>query len=152
TNITLEVKHINQPPQISLNTSTLTTVAGLMSTNKIIAIVSDASTDFAPVDQLRIQATSSDPNIVSPAGVFSDFYTNGASRNMTVVTGAVARTATLQIMVDDGAITNSQTLTVTVNPVTNPLFGNSNSIAVAASGNANSSFTVPNNTVSGLIG
>jgi subtilisin-like proprotein convertase family protein len=155
TNITFEVKHINQPPTISLSGNSVGTVAGLMSTNLIIAQVADPDTIFNPVGTLRITASSSDPTIVAPAGVFSQFYTNpaGVSRAISVVpAGSGVGTATLSIMVDDGAITNSAALSVTVNPVINPLFGNSNSISVAASGNANSSFTIPTNTLQSFIG
>src|SRR5262249_8253331 len=41
TNITFEVKHINQPPTISLSGNSVSTVVGLMSTNLIIAQVAD---------------------------------------------------------------------------------------------------------------
>src|SRR5262249_12015760 len=134
TNITLEVKHINQPPTISLSTGSVTTLAGVMTTNIVIATVADVDTAFNPVNTLRISATSSDSSVVAPAGVFSDFYTNGGSRTITVVpAGAATGSATLTIMVDDGAITNSQTLNVTVLPVPHPLFANSNAISVAAS-------------------
>src|SRR5262249_44041804 len=48
TNIFLNVKHVNQPPQISLSTNSVTTVAGLMTTNIVVATVSDVDTNFDP--------------------------------------------------------------------------------------------------------
>src|SRR5262249_5916097 len=151
----------NQPPQISLSTNRVTTVAGLMTTNIVVATVSDVDTNFDPnaVLNLHLTARSSDRSIVAPEGVFFSNLTAGADkRSVTVVpAGAATGTATLTILVDDGpnGITNSATLDVTVlplNPILYQIAANSNAFNIPANSSTSSTITIPNNTYSGLIG
>lgn len=154
TNVTLEVFHVIQPPFVSLSTNSVTTIAGMMTTNVVVATLTDADINFDPntLANLNLTVTSSDSTIVAPSGVFFDFLTPGGDkRSITVIpAGTGTGTATLTITVDNGSIQNSQTLTVNVLPVAHPIYANSASITAPAAGNGSTTITVP--TISGLIG
>ena len=155
TNITLAVTHVNQSPTIALSTNTVTTVAGLMTTNLIVATVADPDINFDAnaIANLHLSATSSDSSVVAPAGVFFTAVTVGGDKRAIAVipAGAGTGTATLTIKVDDGALTNSATMTVTVLPVSHPLFANTNTISAPAAGNGGPTIVIPANTLPGLV-
>lgn len=156
TNITLAVLHANQQPNIALSTNSVTTIAGFLTTNVVVASLTDPDTNFdsQAVAKLNLSVTSSDSTIVAPSGVFfTNLTAGGEKRGITVIpAGTGTGTATLTVTVSDGTLTSSQTLTVNVLPVAHPIFANATTISAAASGNANSTIVIPANTVSGLIG
>src|SRR5205085_2104468 len=133
----------------------ITTTAGLMATNLVVASLGSLDPAFHPTNSLRLLAFSSDNSIVSPAGVFFTTLDGnvGAKRAVSVVpAGAGTGTATVTVQVDNGAVTNSATFDVTVLPIAQPLAANTNAITVAAGGNASSTITIPANTIAGLVG
>ena len=155
TNITLAVRHVNQAPTIALSTNAVTAVAGFMTTNIIVATVADPDINFDAnaVKNLNLTATSSNPLVVSPSGVFFTTLTAGGDqRAISIVPMAGSGTATVTINVDDGKLTNSQTIAVTVLPVPYPLFANTTEIDAPAAGSGSSTIAIPNNTISGLVG
>src|SRR6185436_1211781 len=86
---------VDQPPTISLTTSSITIAAGTLSTN-LFAIVGDVDTSPA---SLVLSATSSNPGLV-PTNVF--FGGSGASRTFTIgAPGAAIGTSIVTIKVAD---------------------------------------------------
>src|SRR5581483_6787584 len=149
-NVTVAVIHSNQAPTITITNASVTTLAGVVSP-VINAVVGDVDpTD--PASSLSISVSSSDTNIVSPAGVFFDLANSGGLRTFTVVPqGAFTGSATLTFTVKDaGNLTGTATLPVTVGPVAHPIFASTNLLGLSASGTTNSSIVVSN--VSGAIG
>jgi subtilisin-like proprotein convertase family protein len=147
---TVAIKHLNQPPTITLTNASVTTLAGVVSP-VINAVVADVDPDDAS-SSLSISVSSSNTNLINPAGVFFDPANSGGLRTFTVVPAGIATgTATLTFTVKDaGNLTGTATLPVTVSPVSNPVFANTNLLGLSVAGTTNSSITVAN--ISGAIG
>jgi subtilisin-like proprotein convertase family protein len=147
--VTVAIKHVNQAPTITI-TNSATIAAGSVSP-VINAVVADVDPDNAS-SSLTISVSSSDTNLVSPAGVFFDPANSGGLRTFTVVPrGAFTGTATLTFTVKDaGNLTGTATLPVTVQSVSHPIFASTNLLGLSDSGKTNSSIVVSN--VAGAIG
>ncbi len=149
-NVTVAVKHINQPPTITITNSSVSTVAGVV-TPVINAVVADVDPSDTP-NTLTISVSSSDTNIVNPAGVFFDPANAGGLRTFTVLPrGAATGTATLTFTVkDSGNLTGTATLPVTIQSVLHPIFASTNLLGLSDAGTTNSSIAISN--ISGAIG
>ncbi len=148
--VTVAIKHLNQPPTITITNVSVATVAGTVSP-VINAVVADVDPDNAP-SSLSVTVSSSNTNLINPAGVFFDPANTGGLRTFTIVpVGTATGTATLIFTVKDvGNLTGAATLAVTVNPAANPVFASTNLLGLSAAGTTNSSIAVSN--VSGAIG
>ena len=155
--IAVEVTHVNNPPTVSLNTSSVTVPLGQTFSN-LIAFPEDRDNppNFATAIKLSVKS-SSDPAVVPPGAVF---FTSTApyARNFSL-TGFKEGTTTLVIEVKDEVDppgTGTTSLVVTVTPaVAQPVFTKVETIrlgvgAGAASTPAASTLTVAN--VNGNLG
>lgn len=145
----VEVEDVNQKPVLSFNTNTVYVAAGNVASN-LTAFLTDL--DFPAANTLALSVTSSDPNIVNAAGV--GFGTTPPFARPVYITPSItgAGAVTLTFTVNDGT-TASDPVAVTVNvlPSAQPLFANTNTLALPVTTPA-ASRDIAVSGVSGLIG
>ena len=151
TNVAVTVTHVEQTPAIALSTNSAILAQGQISQGMAVTL--------SDVDQsnLTVTVTSSNPNVVSPNGVFfspAGPYTPGSYvANFAIVPEGNApggSTAKLTFTVSDGNISGApQTLAVTVNPVPQQVWANTNVITLSASTPTNPAIVVSN--VAGVV-
>lgn len=142
TNLTVALAFVDQPPTIAITNAPVSTVPGVLtaSINTVVNDVDDAATN------LKLSVTSSDTNIVSPAGVFFSPTDTGNLRKFTVIpNGSATGSATLNFIVTDSAsLSATNSLVVNVGSASHPLFASTNVLDLSDSGVTSSSIAVTN--------
>ncbi len=152
TNINLQITYVPQPPTLSLSMNAVTTLAGVVTTNSLVATVGDPETR---VNDLKMVAVaSSNTNVVTTNGVF--FSGAGAARTFSIAPNGLATgKSTVTIGVLNGHnLSATATIDVTVNPlggVNFTPFANAQGIQIKSAA-ASTPSTIAVSGVSGLIG
>lgn len=133
TTMTAVITPVNDLPTITLNTNAVSTLAGVVTTNNLFAVVSDIDTPSQP---LSLFARSSNTNLVLDGDVLFTAGAGGTNTFTIAPVGGATGTAVVAINVTDGVSTNSANITVTVNPNKHVVFGNASPITVGDTGNA----------------
>ena len=145
------IEAVNDGPTIALNQNSVTSNAGVLTTNVLFARVADVDNN---VDTLTLLVKStSNSNLVTPNDVFFTRGTSGTNFFTIAPRAGATGTATIEIGVSDGAVTNVQPFNVTIVPTGKLIVGNPASITIADNTTASpypSSVTVSN--VFGTVG